>query len=120
MTEKELKHYKEMSRKKGENIKRRESVSEKRNDIMIPTEETVKYRTNEASFNYNGVTVNINIPKVLDGIKSFKQKRMQQKALKELKEGQDRFHREMERHNEFDPNEDIIYTDEEDNEDWMK
>jgi len=47
--------------------------------------ESMHYRPNEASFNYNGITLNINIPVFLDKIKIMREKQLQKKAMKELK-----------------------------------
>jgi len=51
--------------------------------------ETMHYRPNEANINYNGITLNVDIPQFLKNIKKFNEKRRERKrekqAFKELK-----------------------------------
>jgi len=46
--------------------------------------ETMQYKTNQANFNYNGITLNVDIPEFLGNIKKFKENQQRKKANKEL------------------------------------
>ena len=50
---------------------------------------TMHYKPNEANINYGGFTLNIDIPKFIDTIKTIKEKRAAKKAMKELERKQE-------------------------------
>jgi len=63
------------------------NLTKKENNELSSNQETntLHYRPNEASFNYGGITLNINIPEFLENVKKIKDNYQERKGLKELK-----------------------------------
>jgi len=61
--------------------------------------EQMYYRPNEASFNYNGVTLNINLPTFVKTIKKIIDNSKKNKALKELKKLEQKTMTDVQHHN---------------------
>jgi len=57
------------------------------------------YRPNEANFNYKGVTFNVNIPMFIENIKKLIKSGQEKKAMRELRELEQKTKTNKEHHN---------------------
>jgi len=60
--------------------------------------EKLYYKPNEASFNFNGITLNVDIPTFVGNIKKIREENRRKKALKELKKLEGKTLRDAQHH----------------------
>jgi len=72
------------------------------------------YRPNEANFNYQGITFNVNIPEFVSNIKRVISKAQERKAIRELRQLEGKTLRDTQHHSNKDVFSEIIDEIEED------